>query len=54
MSSFVWAGAGAGHPAKLGGNAEVTVALSCRGRRPGAVRQWIAFHSARHWVPSSS
>lgn len=54
LSSSVCARAGAGHPAKLGGNAEVRVALSCRGRRAGAVRQRIAFHSGRRWVPSSS
>lgn len=40
--------------AKLGGDAGVLVALSCGGRRPGAVGQRIAFHSARRWVPSSS
>lgn len=40
--------------AKLEGNAEVLVALSCGGRRAGAVGQRIAFHSARRWVPSSS
>lgn len=39
LSSFVCARAGPGHPAKLGGNAGVRVALSCRGRRPGAVRR---------------
>ena len=54
MSSCVCTRAGAGHPANLEWNTEVLVALSCWGRRVGAVGQWTAFHLARCWVPSSS